>query len=55
LTTHLQKTILSEKMIEDDLSRVEESAKVSPAWAHFLLIVVLVVDCVRNPVLFLSY
>jgi hypothetical protein len=55
LTTRLQKTILSEKMIEDDLSRVEESAKVSPAWAHFLLIMVLVVDCVRNLVLFLSY
>jgi hypothetical protein len=26
LTSHLEKTILSEKMIEDDLSRVEESA-----------------------------
>jgi hypothetical protein len=26
LTTRLQKTVLSEKMIEDDLSRVEESA-----------------------------
>jgi hypothetical protein len=26
LTTHLEKTILSEKMIEEDLSRVEESA-----------------------------
>jgi hypothetical protein len=26
LTTHLQKTALSKKMIEDDLSRVEESA-----------------------------
>jgi hypothetical protein len=26
LTAHLEKTILSEKMIEEDLSRVEESA-----------------------------
>jgi predicted nuclease with TOPRIM domain len=26
LTAHLQKTALSEKMIDDDLSRVEESA-----------------------------
>jgi hypothetical protein len=26
LTTHLEKTALSEKMIEEDLSRVEESA-----------------------------
>jgi hypothetical protein len=26
LTTHLEKTVLSEKMVEDDLSRVEESA-----------------------------
>jgi hypothetical protein len=26
LTAHLEKTALSEKMIEDDLSRVEESA-----------------------------
>jgi hypothetical protein len=26
LTTHLEKTVLSERMIEDDLSRVEESA-----------------------------
>jgi hypothetical protein len=26
LTTHLKKTILSEKMIEKDLSRVDESA-----------------------------
>jgi hypothetical protein len=26
LTVHLEKTILSEKMIEEDLSRVDESA-----------------------------
>jgi hypothetical protein len=26
LTTHHEKTVLSEKMIEEDLSRVEESA-----------------------------
>jgi hypothetical protein len=26
LTTHFEKTVLSEKMIEKDLSRVEESA-----------------------------
>jgi hypothetical protein len=26
LTAHLEKTVLSEKMIEEDLSRVEESA-----------------------------
>jgi hypothetical protein len=26
LTTHLEKTVLSEKMVEDDVSRVEESA-----------------------------
>jgi hypothetical protein len=26
LTTHLEKTIMSKKMIEDDLSRVEKSA-----------------------------
>jgi hypothetical protein len=29
LTAHLEKTILSEKMVEDDLSRVEESANKS--------------------------
>jgi hypothetical protein len=29
LTSHLQKTALSEKIIEDDLSRVEESARKS--------------------------
>jgi predicted nuclease with TOPRIM domain len=26
LTSHLERTVVSEKMIEDDLSRVEESA-----------------------------
>jgi hypothetical protein len=29
LTARLEKTVLSEKMIEDDLSRVKESANIS--------------------------
>jgi hypothetical protein len=37
LTAHLEKTVLSEKMIEEDLSRVEESATKSTyrLWVGF--------------------